>query len=62
MQKTSEDTRIILDPLGYALGAEIRGLDISLPPNRKEVETVNAIWQEHHVIVFRRKSYSQVRL
>jgi alpha-ketoglutarate-dependent taurine dioxygenase len=52
MQKTSEDTRIIIDPLGYALGAEIRGLDISLPPNRKEVEAVNAIWQEHHVIVF----------
>ncbi|MFZ8949531.1 MAG: TauD/TfdA dioxygenase family protein [Alphaproteobacteria bacterium] len=55
MQKTSKDTRIILDPLGYALGAEIRGLDISLPPNQKEVDAVNAIWQQHHVIVFRGK-------
>ena len=40
-------------PLGYALGAEITGVDVTAPPDRATVDAVKTLWQEHHVIVFR---------
>lgn len=40
-------------PLGYALGAEIRGVDVTTPPAPETVAEVNRLWGEAHVIAFR---------
>lgn len=39
--------------LGYALGAEISGIDTSAPPAPETVASVKALWHEHHVIALR---------
>jgi taurine dioxygenase len=42
-------------PIGRALGAEIRGVDLRvLGP--EELHTVRAAWQEHQVLLFREQS------
>ncbi len=40
-------------PLGYALGAEIEGVDMSRPPAPDELAALRDLWGEHHVIVLR---------
>lgn len=40
-------------PLGFALAAEIDGVDLSRPPSPETVADVRRIWHESHVIVFR---------
>ena len=40
-------------PLSYALGAEIRGLDLSADLDNTTITGVQEAWQEHHVLVFR---------
>ena len=39
--------------LAYALGAEIRGIDITERKPEEEVLALREVWHEHHVIVFR---------
>lgn len=40
-------------PLGYALGAEIVGVDPRQTPSAATVQAIKQLWQAHHVIVFR---------
>ena len=39
--------------LAHALGAEIRGIDITANPSEREIKAIRSIWHKHHVIVFR---------
>ena len=39
--------------LAHALGAEIRGIDITATPSEEEINKIRSIWHKHHVIVFR---------
>ena len=39
--------------LANALGAKIRGVDISERLSQEAIKSIRLIWQEHHVIVFR---------
>ncbi|MEC8201412.1 MAG: TauD/TfdA family dioxygenase, partial [Pseudomonadota bacterium] len=39
--------------LGNALGAEIRGVDITQNLSDAEIEEIRSNWHQHHVIVFR---------
>ena len=48
---TTERFKII--PLSSALGAEIRGLDLSGPLDRETVAALRAAWLEHLVLLFR---------
>ncbi len=50
-----QNTQLGTSRLGYALGAEIEGLDISLNLGSQVYGAINHIWQEHHVVVFRGK-------
>lgn len=45
--------RIEVRPTGAALGAEIRGLDLSGSPDAAGLETVKRAWDEHLVLLFR---------
>ena len=40
-------------PLSYALGAEIRGIDISSDLDDTTIAGIQEVWQEHHVLLFR---------
>jgi len=40
-------------PLGYALGAEIRGIDITGAVSDNDIEAIRQAWHQAHVIVFR---------
>jgi len=40
-------------PLGHALGAEIRGIDIAGPLSDETIRDIRKAWHRHHVIVFR---------
>jgi taurine dioxygenase len=52
LRNTILDTR----PLGFALGAEILGIDMRDPIEPAVVEAVRQAWHEHHVIVLRDQS------
>jgi taurine dioxygenase len=39
-------------PLGYALGAEVTGIDLRLPLSPGQRDEINAAWLEHLVLVF----------
>jgi taurine dioxygenase len=39
--------------LGNALGAEIRGIDITQTPSDVEIDAIRKAWHAHHIIVFR---------
>ena len=39
--------------LAHALGAEIRGTDITATPSEEEINEIRSNWHKHHVIVFR---------
>ena len=45
-------------PLSDALGAEIRGVDLTQPLNAETVTAINDAWLEHLVIVFRGQELS----
>lgn len=53
MSDQRRNSEITAKPLGYALGAEVLGVDTSAPPALDTVNAVNALWYEHHVIAFR---------
>jgi len=40
-------------PLGHALGAELRGVDIKGDLSNAEIDGILSAWHAHHVIVFR---------
>ena len=40
-------------PLGHALGAEIRGVDITGDLTEAEIDVIREAWHRHHVVVFR---------
>ena len=39
-------------PLGFAAGAEVRGVDLSQPLGDADQRRINAAWLEHIVLVF----------
>jgi len=45
-------------PLGHALGAEIRGIDIAGPLTDNDIAEIRDIWQRHHAVVFREIDWS----
>lgn len=47
---------ITAHPTGAALGAEIRGVDLSQPLDSTTVARLNALWLEHEVIYFRNQT------
>lgn len=40
-------------PLSGALGVEVRGLDLSTPPEHDLVARLKQLWQTHHLLLFR---------
>jgi len=46
-------TGLDIRPLSDALGAEIRGVDLSRPLDGETVAAIEAAWQEHIVLLFR---------
>ena len=44
--------------LANALGAEIRGLDITQSLFEKEIDAIRRAWHEHHVVIFRGVDWS----
>lgn len=46
-------SEISVRPLGYAAGAEVRGLDLSQPLNSQQVRAIHDAWSKHLVLVFR---------
>lgn len=55
MSETITDTKTTLDirPLSSALGAEIRGLDLSKPLDSATLAAIKDAWHEHIVLLFR---------
>lgn len=49
---TLQDT-LTVQPLGNALGAEIRGIDLNQPLDQSQVAAIQAAWAEHLVLRFR---------
>jgi taurine dioxygenase len=49
---------ITAHPTGAALGAEIRGVDLSQPLDSATVARLNALWLEHEVIYFHNQTLS----
>lgn len=47
------DAQVTASPLGYALGAEIVGVDPGVAPAPETVADIRRLWHEHHVVVFR---------
>ena len=50
--ETLTPSRITVRPLGAALGAEVRGVDMRQPMDAETQEQVLAAWMEHLVLVF----------
>jgi taurine dioxygenase len=53
MSDYGRNSTITAEPLGFALGSEILGVDIRERPSPASVAAINAHWQNHHVIAFR---------
>jgi taurine dioxygenase len=49
-------------PLSAALGAEVRGLDLSRPLDQATFEAIRAAWLEHLVLLFRGQAMSDAHL
>lgn len=45
-------TLINVNPIGYSLGAQVTGVDISKPLTTQQVLEINAAWTQHQVLVF----------
>src|SRR4051812_23895559 len=45
-------SNIVVRRVGYAMGAEITGVDLSQPISRKDLDLVMKAWFEHQVLVF----------
>jgi taurine dioxygenase len=46
-------------PLTPAIGAEIRGVDLSKPLDRTTVEEIEAAWRDHVILLFRNQDLTQ---
>lgn len=49
-------------PTGAALGAEVKGLDLSQPLDGATIDEIKAAWDEHFVLVFRGQKLSDPQL
>ena len=49
-------------PTGAALGAEIRGVDLSKPLDHQTLDEIRRAWDEHLVLLFRRQDLSDPEL
>ena len=53
--------QIEVKPLTSALGAEVRGIDLSRPLTNKEMDTVHQAFLDHQVIFFRDQDITPVQ-
>ena len=49
-------------PSGHALGAEVRGLDLSKPLDTAALARINAAWDAHLVLTFRGQQMGDPRV
>lgn len=54
--------RMSVVPSGAALGAEIRGVDLSKPLDTRTIEAIMAAWDQHLVLVFRGQNLNDPQL
>lgn len=54
--------RMFVVPSGAALGAEIRGVDLSKPLDVRTIEGIMAAWDQHLVLVFRGQNLNDPQL
>jgi len=53
---------VTVHPTDAALGAEIRGVDLSRPLSAADMEAIHAAWLEHLVLLFRGRSLTDPQL
>jgi len=53
------DRELEVIKLSPHIGAEIKGLDLSAPLSREQVDALNSLWLEHLVLLFRGQNLSQ---
>ncbi|MFY0610830.1 MAG: TauD/TfdA family dioxygenase [Hyphomicrobiaceae bacterium] len=49
----SNEAPLAVRPLSFALGAEVRGVDLGKPLDGNLMERILELWDEHHVLLFR---------
>jgi taurine dioxygenase len=54
--------QVAAEPLAFALGAEIHGVDPRVAPDAATVAAIRALWHRHHVIVFRGQRLSPAEI
>jgi len=55
-------TKLVIKKLADALGAEVKGIDLSKPIPANELDQIFAAWKEHLVLRFRSQQLSDQRL
>lgn len=55
-------SKIAITPIGYALGAQVTGIDLAQPLNEEQIHQLHAAWVKHLVLVFPDQSLDPERL
>ena len=55
-------SKIAIQPVGYACGARVTGVEVSKPLSAEAVETIRKAWSEHLVLVFPGQTLDPVTL
>ena len=55
-------TMMSIQPVGFACGARVTGIDLSTPPSDEDIRAIHAAWLEHLVLVFPGQSLDPVKL
>src|SRR5687767_977128 len=54
--------KIAITPIGYALGAQVTGIDLAQPISEEQLLEIQAAWVKHLVLVFPDQSLDPARL
>ncbi len=55
-------SKIAIAPIGYALGAQVTGIDLAQPLNEEQLHLLHEAWVKHLVLVFPDQSLDPARL
>jgi taurine dioxygenase len=55
-------SKIAIAPIGYALGAQVTGIDLAQPLNEEQLHQLHEAWVKHLVLVFPDQSLDPARL